>query len=345
MGIYHLNRYLKSKCRKSIREINLRELQGKTIVVDASIYMYKYAGEQRLIEGMYQFISTFLYYNIKPIFIFDGVPPVEKKALLDARNTQKRNAKREYYTIIESLDKDDNDGIKRARYELERLQKRFVRLSKKDYDDVCELIDCFGVQYFRAEKEADELCVKFVIDGKAWACMSEDTDMFVYGCPRVLRYVSFMHFTGVLYDTADILMELNMTSQEFCEICVLSGTDYNYNASRDTSLQKTIQHYNKYIYWKKTNKSGHSQSEFYSGHSQSEFYSGHSQSEFYNWLMKNTNYITDYKKLIETFKMFDITTLDYPSEITINNDTKYNKKKLQEFLQNFNFIFMNHVKV
>lgn len=88
MGIYQLNRYLKSKCRNSIREINLSELRGKVIVIDASIYLYKYAGEQRLIEGMYQLISTLLYYNITPVFIFDGVPPAEKKALLDARNTK-----------------------------------------------------------------------------------------------------------------------------------------------------------------------------------------------------------------------------------------------------------------
>ena len=332
MGIYQLNRYLKYRCQQSIREINLDELRDKTIVIDASIYLYKYAGEQRLIEGMYQLISTLLYYNITPIFIFDGVPPAEKKALLELRNTQKRNAKREYYTIIESLADNDEVGAKHARYELERLQKRFVRLSKKNYEDICELMNHFGVQYYRAEKEADELCAKLVIDGKAWACMSEDTDMFVYGCPRVLRYVSLMHFTGVLYDTESILSELNMTQQEFREICVLSGTDYNYKASRDTSLQKTFMYYNNYMKWK---------------NSQSEFYQDDAQSEFYQWLMQHTKYITDYKKLIETLKMFDIANLEYSPDIGVNTigANTGNKKNLHEFLKKFNFIFMNHTKV
>ena len=349
MGIYQLNQYLKSKCRKSIREINLEELRDKTITVDSSIYMYKYAGEQRLIEGMYQLISTLLYYNITPIFIFDGVPPAEKKALLDARNTQKRNAKREYYTIIESLNESGGDDVERnkARYELERLQKRFVRLSKQDYKNVSELMDCFNVQYYTAAGEADELCAKLVIDGKAWACMSEDTDMFVYGCPRVLRYISLMHFTGVLYNMAGILSELQITQQAFREICVLSGTDYNYNTKRDTSLQSTILYYIKYIKTKKNNKPddlcddvSHSQSEFYNGHSQSELYNGHSQSEFYNWLINHTSYITDYSKLMKTLQMFDITELEYPKDIGLISRKKYDKKKLHTFLKQFNFIFV-----
>ena len=348
MGIYQLNRYLKYNCRKSIREIQLRELENKTIVIDTSIYLYKYAGEQRLIEGMYQLISTLLYYNITPIFIFDGVPPAEKKALLEQRHIQKRLAKHEYYTIIESLDADDENSIKQARYQLECLKKKFVRLSKKDYDDICELLECFGVKYLRAEREADELCAKLVMDGKAWACMSEDTDMFVYGCPRVLRYVSLMHCTGVLYNLDGILTELKMNQNDFREVCVLSGTDYNYKASRETSLQKTFGYYNKYMKWKTSQKSSalqssdDSQSEFYHGDSQSEFYHGDSQSEFYHWLMKHTNYIADYKKLIETRNMFDITKLQYSIDMTVKSG---NKQKLHEFLKKYNFIFMNHTKV
>lgn len=331
MGIYQLNRFLKSNCRNSIREIHLRDLSGKIIVIDASIYLYKYAGEQRLVEGMYQLISTLLYYTIKPVFIFDGAPPAEKKALLDARHTQKRAAKREYYTIIESLDeKQANDEEKnQARHELERLQKKFVRLSKNDYENICELMNCFGVQYYRAENEADELCAKLVMDGKAWACMSEDSDMFVYGCPRVIRYLSLMHFTGVLYDMKSILSELKMDQHTFQEICVLSGTDYNYTASHDTSLQKTMQYYDNFRNSNKTNKLN-----------TNEFYSGPSHSEFYNWLIKNTHYIKNYEKLMDTLNMFNITALEYSSDIMDNNHSTYNKKHLRKFLKKYNFIFI-----
>ena len=68
-----------------------------------------------------------------------------------------------------------------------------------------------------------------VIKKKAWACLSEDMDMFVYGCPRVLRYLSLMNRTVVLYNTQGILEILDISQKELREVCVLSGTDYNSN--------------------------------------------------------------------------------------------------------------------
>ena len=53
-------------------------------------------------------------------------------------------------------------------------------------------------------KEADELCAKLVVK-KAFACLSEDMDMFVYGCPKVLRYLSLLNETVVVYTQKDML--------------------------------------------------------------------------------------------------------------------------------------------
>ena len=41
MGIKYLNYYLQKNCESAITQINLSELTGKTIVVDASIYLYR----------------------------------------------------------------------------------------------------------------------------------------------------------------------------------------------------------------------------------------------------------------------------------------------------------------
>jgi len=67
----------------------MSELSGKKIVVDISIYLYKYEAENALLENMYVMLSIFSYYNIIPIFIFDGKPPPEKKALLQKRKEDK----------------------------------------------------------------------------------------------------------------------------------------------------------------------------------------------------------------------------------------------------------------
>lgn len=82
MGIKHLNRYIQTQCKSSIKQIHLSELTNKKIVIDTSIYLYRYASDNTLLENFYLMISIFRQYNIIPLFIFDGKPPKEKKDLL-----------------------------------------------------------------------------------------------------------------------------------------------------------------------------------------------------------------------------------------------------------------------
>ena len=82
MGIKHLNRYFIDNCqKKSMSKVSMRSFAGKTIVVDTSIYMYKFTAQSALLENMYLMISIFLQFDITPIFIFEGKPPAEKRQL------------------------------------------------------------------------------------------------------------------------------------------------------------------------------------------------------------------------------------------------------------------------
>ena len=226
MGIKHLNKFLRVECAKSITCMDMKELANKTIVIDISIYMYKYQTDGTLIENIYLMLSLFKHYRIIPIFIFDGKPPIEKRELLRQRYNDKVVAEAEYNRLCalleqESVDKGDLVS------EMELLKKKIIYLTKKQIANVKTLIHAFGATYYDAPNEADELCALLVLKNKAWACMSEDMDMFVYGVPRVIRYFSLLNHTIVLYNTCSILQELRMTQKEFSEVCILSGTDYN----------------------------------------------------------------------------------------------------------------------
>ena len=174
-----------------------------------------------------------------------------------------------------------------------------------------------GVTYYEAEGEADQLCAKLVIKRKAYACLSEDMDLFVYGCPRVLRYLNLTNSRVVLYSLKYILENLDMNLRQFKEICIISGTDYNSLESKDCSLHKTLKHFAKY----KKNKS---------------------TEEFYVWLERNTTYIADYCKLCSTFFMFDTCDLNI-SKLTKQRmtNTPVNKKMLHDFLHNYDFLFLD----
>jgi flap endonuclease-1 len=285
MGIRYLNRFLKDNASPSIKLCNLAELSGKKIAVDISIYMYRFASDDTLIENMYLMLSVFRYYNIIPIFIFDGKPPPEKRELLQKRKEDKQEAENEYNKLKNTLEinKDMDDADKQEIiYNMDMLKKKFVSINKNDIENIKNLIRSYGATYYDAPGEADELCAMLNIKDKVWACLSEDMDMFVYGCPRVIRYLSLLNHTAVIYDVKGILNNLGITQKELREICVLSGTDYNLECD-DTknTLNNTLKLFKKY-------------------------HKAKSSLSFYEWLNDNNNYIKDYDLLIKIYDMFDL---------------------------------------
>ena len=235
MGIRGLNRFIQQKCTNSATRINLSELSGKRIAVDTSIYMYRYSGEGALLENMYLMASVFRHYNIHAVFIFDGPPPPQKTDLIELRRKKKDQAKKEYDALaeiikdkrcaptaaVETTEIDDMEDTMRE------LKKQFIRLRDCDITSVKELLVSFGFAIIDAEGEADVLCAKLSLKKRVDACLSDDTDMFVYGCPVVLRHISLLNHSVVSYDTAEILKTLSLTQQEFKMMCVVCGTDYS----------------------------------------------------------------------------------------------------------------------
>ena len=307
MGIRHLNKHLRDKCPDSIRVLNMADLEGKRIAIDISIYLYKYEGDDMLLENMYLMLSIFRHHNITPIFIFDGKPPPEKKELLMKRKEDKQEAQNEYEKLQKSLDNnDDFDDSEKQEIvaTMDQLKKQFIHINKSKIESVKELIRAYGATYYDAPGEADELCALLVLKKKVWACLSEDMDLFVYGCPRVLRYFSLMNHSVVLYHMKGILEELSLKQKEFREICILSGTDYNINANTSIStsgkggnslnLHNTLKQFGKYKA------------------------SDTKNSTFYEWLQTNSEYISDLELLEKINTMFDLST-------NANANTKNNK--------------------
>ena len=245
MGIKYLNRFLQENCKESIKKISLNELSGKKIVIDTSIYMYRYLGENALLENIYLMIGILRKYNIVPLFVFDGKPPKEKEELLKERKKNKKIAEEKYTELQNKLINEDIEQNEKIEEEMNKLKKEFIRLHHTDIENVKLLMQSLGVSYIDAPGEADKLCAKIVNKNLAYACLSEDMDMFVYGCKRVLRYLSLLNKTTIIYEMKDILIELDINFNDFKTICVISGTDYNINNAND--LSRTLKYFKKYI--------------------------------------------------------------------------------------------------
>lgn len=239
MGIRCLNRFIQNRCVNGSFRVHLKEFTGKRIAVDTSIYMYKYSGEGALLENMYLMGSVFRHYNIHAVFVFDGPPPPQKTDLIELRRKKKEEAKKQYDTLAKIVKEKKEEVAKKTSTELttteiddiaetmRELKKQFVRLRDCDIASVKELLVSFGFAIIDAEGEADALCANLSLKKRVDACLSDDTDMFVYGCPVVLRNISLLNHSVISYNTSEILKSLSLTQQEFKMMCVVCGTDYS----------------------------------------------------------------------------------------------------------------------
>jgi hypothetical protein len=321
MGIPKLNSHLMKHCSKhSIDKKHLSSFSNKTIVIDTSIYLYKFAETDCIVESLYQMIRTFLYYNIKPIFIFDGKPPDEKKALIHKRNDLKiiagdkhGTAEKDYAIInqIENKTSDDYQKLNTLKNIIANLKKQCIRVSRNDTDAARNLLDVCNVEYYNAEGEADELCANMVLSKKAWACMSDDMDMLVHGCTRVMRGFSLQSHTVTFYNMNGILRDLDLNIADFRKIAVISGTDYNINHSID--IVDVFEQFNIY----KTHLV--------------------EKSEFYNWYSNKKKIEIDNDKLLYIYNMFCNTSVYIPPK-PIRNANKLTT--ISTFLRPYGFVFI-----
>ena len=356
MGIRNLNRFIQQRCPDSSTRIHLRELSGKRIAVDTSIYMYRYSGEGALLENMYLMASVFRHYDIHAVFIFDGPPPPQKTELIELRRKKKDLAKKQYDALVEiikekkhapsaSVETTEIDDIEDT---MRELKKQFVRLRDCDITNVKELLVSFGFATIDAEGEADVLCAKLSIKKRVDACLSDDTDMFVYGCPVVLRHISLLNHSVVSYDTREILKKLALSQQEFKMMCVVCGTDYTQTgtgapgamANLPVSPETVFKKITKY----KTLTAAEIQKHHNSGGGFYDWYSEHGAGTGTGTGKKNTD--TGAITYISNESMFDVisptgATVDSQyKQLVVLNRADIHKQRIVEIMMKEDFIFI-----
>ena len=291
MGIRNLNRYLTEHCNTAITSHPLRDFAGKRVVIDTSIYLYRFVGEEALIPQLYAMISMLLANRIIPIFVFDGKAPPEKRELLRRRQIEKIEAKEKYELLATRLqeegDKMTPREIEAIEKEMDILHRQMTRITEEHIQSAKDLMDACGVQWMVSAGESDQLCAYLVRSKKAWACMSDDMDMFVLGCSRVLRNFHLGNQTVLYYSLPSILRELKWSMKEFRQIAVISGTDYNVDKfdGLTTNLMETLKWFAEYR--------------------RMTIYGNAKETDFYDWLSKHTKYIKNYAVLKQTFLLFE----------------------------------------
>ena len=224
MGIQDLYKLIDKYAPDAKTTISVSDLDGLTIIFDASISVYQLhssAGDTTgAAIGMFYRVSGYLRKGIRPVFIFDGAPPEEKADVIAQR----------------CVDRDAG---------------RVCRVPQEVFNDVREITELLGVQCVQApgegETQAVAICTRANVDGGVipWGVATEDSDALTFGAPRIIRGLTGTAKTVVVIDRAKLLECLGLTSAQFIDLCILLGCDYSprHPGMGPASALKTIRKY------------------------------------------------------------------------------------------------------
>lgn len=242
MGIKLLNKFLEQETKRS--SCHLSKFANKKIAIDISIYLYQFKKESdNWLSKLYRMCIIFRHHRIRPIFVFDGFErSVDKNKTLEKR----REVRHKLFEKIEEIEKMKDYEMSEENLKLlDDLKKKTKRPNRDDIIIAKELLDACGLQYIQPQGEADEVCVALVNKNIVYACLSNDTDMFALGCKRIMKNFNIISHNVDFYSLEDIVANLKMDIKSFKQLCVLSGTDYNFTNKNIFYFYKMYNKYNK----------------------------------------------------------------------------------------------------
>ena len=164
--------------------------------------------------------------------MFDGKPIEEKQYVIDHRKEYREKLIKKLEEITENLT-ENSDSSDESTETIIHLTKK-TNTIKTSYIIKCkELFDILGVSYIHVEYvEADAIFRHLLDNDYASACFSGDMDVLAYGCHTILKDLDYRNDTVLHIDYNNLLIELQVSSEQFLYACILSGTDYNNSLKR-----------------------------------------------------------------------------------------------------------------
>jgi len=199
--------------------------------VDGNLFCYKYTHSyDNMLIGFFNQILKFLSNKIIPIYIFDGGTLSEKENTNFLRYQKKIISKLKLEQLEEQIDNMNHNNINdydESKEELllirKKLEKNSIKINNENINVLLELFDLLNIPYLFSHGEGEYLAVMLnkynIID----LFLTDDTDPIPAGINKTIKFYN----NSVYYlETNKIYQQLNLNKNEFCDFCILLGSDY-----------------------------------------------------------------------------------------------------------------------
>jgi len=226
------------------REIEMSELKGKIVCVDAFNTLYQFLSTIRQHDGtplmdnnkkITSHLSGLFYRNInllsdgmKLVYVFDGVPPKLKGKTHKIRGEGRDLAREKYQKAKEE---EDIDGMRKYGSQLVRLDDEMIEESK-------ELLEAMGISVIQAPSEGESEAAHLSrVHDNVFASASQDYDSLLFGAKRLIRNLTlsrrrktisgWVEVKPELIDLEKVFNNLEINLDQLICLGILVGTDYN----------------------------------------------------------------------------------------------------------------------
>lgn len=241
----------------SKKEIELSNLRGKTLAVDAFNVIYQFLSTIRQPDGtplrdsrgrITSHLSGLFYRNlsllqegIKLIYVFDGKAPAMKYGTQEKRFEVKKEAELKY----EQAKEEENVEA------MGKYARQIVHLDKQKVEESKELLKAMGIAIVQAPGEG-EAQASFIAKNEpsVYAIASQDFDCLLFEAPRLIQNLTlakkrktvsgYVEVKPLLIELKEVLKELDISQEQLICIGILCGTDYNPGGVKGIGPKKAL---------------------------------------------------------------------------------------------------------
>lgn len=234
MGIKGLKQVIADRAPHALRSIELPQLVGRKVAIDASTSLYQFLIAVRqdgqtlatsegqttshLIGLLYRTVNM-VENGLKPIYVFDGKPPVLKGGELDKRREKRQKAQ-------EDLKRAEEEG---KMEEITKQMKRLTKVTPEINEQAKRLLELMGIPHMTAPCEAEAQCAQLAKEGRVWAAASQDMDTLLFGTPVLLRNLTVPAARKLPIEEIhleELLEGMGMTERQLVDMGIMLGSDY-----------------------------------------------------------------------------------------------------------------------